>query len=325
MRVNLQDPGGKEAFVAMAAGADVVVESFRPGTAERLGIAYQDLRLVNPGLVYCSTTGYGHSGKRSNWAGHDLNYLAVGGYLAMSEPTSSGGPPIPGATLADAAAGGMHAALAVVSALLRRASTGEGSFLDVSVTDGVLWLMSLVADEHLATGSSPTPGHDVLSGRYACYSVYRARDGRWLSVAAIEPKFFANLCRALACEEWIDKQYDDSVQPQIRQALGAAFATLDRDRWVELLSGSDTCVAPVHSVAEVTEDVDLAASGAFVEAKSDRHGTFRQVGAVLAGMPPLTEPVEVPDLEATDTDELLADAGYDPGRIADLRERGVVQ
>jgi alpha-methylacyl-CoA racemase len=324
MRVDLRDPEGRKAFLAMVAGADVVVESFRPGTADRLGIGYDDLRVVNAGLVYCSTTGYGQRGRRVNWAGHDLNYLAVGGYLAMSEPSSRGGPPVPGATLADAAAGGMHAALAVISALFHRASTGEGGFLDVSVTDGVLWLMSLATDEHLATGSDPQPGHDVLSGRYAWYSTYRTRDDLWLSVAAIEPKFFANLCRAIGCDQWIDRQYDDSAQSQIREAFGSAFASADRETWVELLAGSDACVAPVQSVAEVADDEDLMASGAFVEAKSERHGSFRQVGAVLAGMPALAEPVEIPDEEATDTDELLAGAGYDPDTITGLRERGIV-
>ncbi len=152
---------------------------------------------MNPRIVYCSTSGFGQDGPRSGWAGHDLDYLAVGGYLAATGPRADGGPPVPGATIADAAGGGMHAALAVCAALVGRATTGEGTFLDVSVADGVLWLMSLAVDEHLATGTEPGPGHDVLTGRYACYDTYRAADGKWLAVAAIEAKFFANLCRAL--------------------------------------------------------------------------------------------------------------------------------
>ncbi|MGH9028426.1 MAG: CoA transferase, partial [Acidimicrobiales bacterium] len=243
---------------------------------------------------------------------------------AMSGPGQDGGPPLPGATVADVAAGGMHAALAVVTALLRRAVTGEGAFLDVSVADGVLWLMSLQVDEHLATGSEPAPGHDVLSGRYACYATYRARDGRWLAVAAIEPKFFANLCKTLGLEEWIDGQYEDAAQDQIRRALADAFASDDRDSWVERLANLDTCVAPVQGISEIVNDEQFAASGAFVEVKSAGHGSFRQVGAVLAGTARLSEPVHVPDDGATDTDVLLSAAGYPPSRISDLRERGVV-
>ena len=321
--LDLRDPEGRAALLALAARADVVIESFRPGTVERLGIGYEDVHEVNPGIVYCSTTGYGRSGPRATWAGHDLNYLAVGGYLDMSGPGPDG-PPLPGATVADAAAGGMQAALAIASALFQRASTGEGAFLDVSVTDGVLWLMSLAIDDHLATASAPKPGHDVLSGRYACYGTYQAGDGRWLAVAAIEPKFFANLCRELGCEELVPKQYDDQAQAQIRDALAAAFATAAQASWVERLAASDTCVTPVLSVAEVTADDQLAASGAFVEATSERHGRFRQLGAVLAGMPQLAEPVHVPDETTTDTDELLVAAGYELSQVQVLRSRGVV-
>lgn len=322
--LDLRETEGRDAFLALAARADVVIESFRPGTADRIGVGYEDVRSVNSGIVYCSTTGYGRSGPRARWAGHDLNYLAVGGYLGMSGGGGPEGPPLPGATVADAAAGGMQAALAIVSALYRRSSTGEGDYLDVSVTDGVLWIMSLLLDEHLATGSAPEPGHDVLSGRYACYGVYRAGDGKWLAVAAIEGKFFANLCRGLGREDLIARQYDDAAQPEIREALAAEFAKADRATWVEHLAGADTCVSPVNSVAEVAADVHLADAGAFPEATARDGLGFRQLGAVMAGMPALTEPVRVPDPEVTDTEDLLMAAGYDSEKVQDLLSRGVV-
>jgi len=325
VRLDLRDPDGRDAFVALAARADVVVESFRPGVVDKLGVGYEALAAVNPGIVYCSTTGYGQDGPRAGWAGHDLDYLAVGGFLASSGPRADGGPPIPGATVADSAAGGMHAALAVMAALHGRARGGTGAYLDVSVADGVLWLMSLAVDEQLATGSRPGPGHDVLTGRYACYDTYATADGRWLAVGAIEGKFFANLCRALGCEEWIDRQYDDDAQEDIRAALAAAFARRSRAEWVAELAGADTCVAPVQSVVELADDPQLAHRGALVEAEHPVHGGFRQVGAVLAGMPPLVTPVPLPAAEDTDTDALLATAGIDPARVAELREKGVIQ
>ncbi|HXQ61496.1 MAG TPA: CaiB/BaiF CoA-transferase family protein [Acidimicrobiales bacterium] len=324
VQLDVRHPDGLEAFLALAAGADVVVESFRPGVVDRLGIGYEDVRAVNAGIVYCSTSGYGQEGPRATWAGHDLNYLAVAGFLATSGPRADGGPPIPGATIADAAAGGMHAALAITAALFSRHLTGEGTFLDVSVADGALWLMSLAVDEHLAIGTEPGPGHDVLTGRYACYDTYRAADGRWLAVAAIEAKFFANLCRALGCEEWTDRQYDDDAQDEVRAAFTAAFARYDRDTWVAKLSADDTCVAPVQAVAEITHDPQFASRGAVV-AVSDIDGrSFSQLGALLAGMPPVSAPVIVSDPTETDTDELLESAGVDPARIATLRGAGVV-
>jgi len=324
VQLDVRDDGGRLALLALAARADVVVESFRPGVVDRLGIGYEAVRAVNAGIVYCSTSGYGQSGPRAQWAGHDLDYLAVAGYLASSGRRADGGPALPGATVADGAGGGMHAALAVCAALVRRGVTGEGTFLDVSVADGVLWLMSLAADEHLATGSAPGPKHDVLTGRYACYDIYRAGDGRWLAVAAIEGKFFANLCRALGCERWTEHQYDDDAQEAMRADLAAAFAARSRDEWVTELAGADTCVAPVQDVAEVGADPQFAWRGAVVEAKHPARGTFRQVGTVLAGAAPLAEPVVVPDESATDTDELLAGAGIDGERLADLRARGVI-
>jgi alpha-methylacyl-CoA racemase len=324
VKVDLRDDDGRQAFLALAVESDVIVESFRPGVVDRLGIGYREVSARNPRIVYCSTSGYGQDGPHSAWAGHDLDYLAVSGYLAMSAPTSGGAPPLPGATIADAAAGGMHAALSIMAALLARQSTGKGEYLDVAVADGALWLMSLSVDEHLATGSRPAPGHDVLSGRYACYGTYAASDGRWLAVAAIEPKFFANLCKALDCEKWVGMQYDDSVQNEIRADLSLAFARADRDSWVAELAGADTCVAPVLEPSEVESDPQYTYRRAIVEAEHPTTGTFRQVGPVLAGMPRLSEPVAVPDTKVTQTRELLESAGMSAMRVAELTSRGVL-
>ncbi len=273
-RIDLKSSDGRDEFLALARSADVVLESYRPGVVARLGIDYDAVRAVNPRIVYCSTSGYGQNGPASKWAGHDINYLAMGGYLAMSGRRSDGGPALPGATIADAAAGGMHAALSILAALLRRATTGTGAFLDVAVADGVLSLMSLAIDQHAATGAVMAPGGDLLTGRYACYDVYRARDEKWLAVGAIEPQFWANLCRALGCEQWTAHQTDDAVQADVRADLCAAFATRDRDDWVAALAPADTCVAPVYEVAEVLRDPHFVARHTFV----DGH-----VAPVLAG------------------------------------------
>jgi len=322
--VDLKSDAGRRAFLTLAARADVVVESFRPGVVDRLGIGYRQVADVNPAIVYCSTSGYGQDGPRSAWAGHDVCYLAVGGYLAMTEPRADGGPPLPGATVADAAGGGMHAALAVCAALAGRAATGKGAYLDVSVADGVLWLMSLAVDEHLATGVEPGPGHDILSGRYACYGTYRAADDRWLAVGAIEPKFFANLCRALDCPQWVDHQLDDSVQDRVRADFAAAFARHDRDHWVRRLAPADTCVAPVLTVAEVPGDEQFASRGAVAQAVHPGWGPLRQVAPVLAGMPRTDAPVPLPDPDATDTDDLLAGAGVGPADLEAWRSAGAI-
>jgi alpha-methylacyl-CoA racemase len=323
-RIDLKAAEGRDAFLALAAKADVVLESYRPGVAARLGIGFEDVRRVNPRIVYCSTSGYGQTGPAAAWAGHDLNYLAAGGYLHSSGRGAGGKPPLPGATIADSAAGGMHAALAIVCALLGRVRTGEGQYLDVSVLEGVLSLMSLQVDDHLATGAHPGPGHDVLTGRYAYYETYRCRDGKWLAVAAIEPHFYRNLVKAIGCEQWLDHQNDDAVQERMRADFAAAFVMRDRDDWVRELAPADTCVAPVHSIEEVVADPQLAARGAIGEAVSEGGRRFRQLAPALAGMPRPSGPVRVRDASVSDTEALLAEAGMGRGAIDALRASGVI-
>jgi alpha-methylacyl-CoA racemase len=314
--VDLKEDDGREAFLSLAAAADVVVESFRPGVVDRLGVGYDAVKARNPAIIYCSTSGYGQDGPHAQWAGHDINYLAVGGFLAMSSPGAEGAPPLPGASVADAAAGGMHAALAITAALAGRATSGAGAYLDVSVADGVLWLMSLPIDEQLALATDPGPGHDMLSGRFACYGTYQARDGRWLAVGAIEAKFFANLCRALDCPDLAGSQLDESAQPAIRAAFGAAFARRDRDEWVALLAAADTCVTPVLAVAEIAGDEQFAARGAVTTALHATEGTLHQLSPVLAGMDRPAAPISLPDLRQTQTAVLLAEAGVESPTIA---------
>jgi alpha-methylacyl-CoA racemase len=321
--LDLKTDGGRDAFLRLAARADVVIESFRPGVMERLGLGDAAVRAVNPGIVYCSTSGYGQHGPRAQWAGHDLNYLAVGGYLDCSGRNAEGGPALPGATIGDAAGGGMQAVIAILAALVHRAATGEGANLDVSVADGVVALMSLYVDEYFATGEIPGPGHNILTGRYACYDVYRCADDRWVAVGAIEPHFFANLCRALDCEQWLAHQTDDAVQDAMRADFRAAFARRTRDEWVTELGPADTCVSEVATVPELTASDNFRKRDVFVHATLAGHDDFEQVGRLFAGMDRSESVVEARDATITDTDALLGEVGYSAAEIAALREEGV--
>lgn len=324
---DLKSDGGREAFLRLAATADVVIESFRPGAVDRLGIGDEAVRAINPTVIFCSTSGYGQDGPRSQWAGHDLNYLAVGGFLDCTGREADGGPPIPGATIADSAGGGMHAVMSILAALVRRSRTGDGAYLDVSVADGVLGFMSLFVDEYLATGVEPGPGHNVLTGRYACYDLYECADGGWLSVAAIEPHFWANLCRALDREQWIDHQTDDDRQAAVRDDLRAAFKRRDRDAWVAELGPADCCVAPVLSVPEVVDDPQYRARGAFASACHPAVGEFRLAAPAFAGQRPDVpgdgDPA-VPDWTETQTEGLLTAAGVTGDEVARLIEEGAI-
>ena len=333
---DLKDDAGRGAFLALVAGADVVIESFRPGVADRLGIGYDDLRSANPSIILCSTSGYGQEGPRRDWAGHDVNYLATSGFLDCSGRRGDGRPALPGATVADIAAGGMQAAMAIMAALLRRdrpvsansdpeePGAQEGEHIDVSISDGAFTMMSLYVDEYLATGVEPGPGHYILTGRYACYDTYRCSDGRFVSVGAIEPRFWANLCELLGLAQYVDAQTDDAAQDEIREALAAVFATRPRDHWVDLLGPADTCVAPVNTVAEAVADPHTEARGLVVDAVSATDGPFRQSAPGWAGTVPPEGAYEVREPTATDTERLLVEAGLDGPRVDDLLQRGVI-
>lgn len=258
----------RDTFLSLADDADVIVESYRPGVAKRLGIDYETVRSRNARIVYAAITGYGQDGPYAQWAGHDLNYLGLGGYLATQRNA------LPGATVADSAGGGMHAAISILAALLRRERTGTGAYLDVSTTNGVLYLMALQIDQFLATGEEVAPRTTLLTGKYACYDIYECRDGKHVSVGAIEGKFFANLCEALGLDEHVSAQFDDAKQDTIRGALSAAFKRKDRDDWVAELAPKDTCVAPILDVSEV--------AGAFPTQRAPGH-EFEQLAPLIAG------------------------------------------
>ncbi|MCK0508117.1 CaiB/BaiF CoA transferase family protein [Aromatoleum anaerobium] len=325
LRVDLKSDAGRDVIQRLAAKVDVVIESYRPGVAARLGVGYAELAARNPKLVYCSTSGYGQDGPAAQWVGHDINYLAMSGFLACSGRDAAGRPAMPGATVADGAGGGMQAAMSILAALLRRDRNGEGAYLDVAITDGMLNLMSLYLDQYLATGEDTQPGSGILTGKYAWYGVYTTSDGKHLSVGAIEAHFFRNLCRLLDLEAFAAHQYDADKQDDMRTAFAQRFLTRRRDEWVALLAGADTCVAPVLSIPEVTAHPQLRARNAFMQADHPQHGTFEQLGPILAGSERRQPPHRVTPSSTTDTDAILGEAGFPAQQIAELRAAGCIE
>lgn len=325
IRVDLKSDAGREVILRLVRNADALIESYRPGVAGRLGLGYEQLAAHNPALIYCSTTGYGQQGPYAQWAGHDIDYLAVGGFLACSGRDGEGRPALPGATVADSAGGGMHAALSIMAALVERATSGKGRHLDVSVVDGVLNLMSLYVDQYLATGEETGPGSALLTGKFACYGVYATGDGKHVAVGAIEGKFFRNLCRLLGVEHCADGQYDAARQDEVRRALQQQFLRRSRDEWTALLAGQDTCVAPVLEISEVAQDRHLRSQRAFMTANHPTRGTFEQLAPNLAGADREQPTFELPPPGHLDTDAVLAEAGYGAEEIERLRSNGSVQ
>lgn len=255
--LDLKNPREKEAFLRLVPRADVLVESFRLGVMARLGLDYETLRRLNERLIYVAITGYGQDGADSAMAGHDINYLAQGGVLDITG--AEGGPPvIPGVQFADLAGGAMQAVIGVLLALAARARTGQGQRVDCSMLAGAAWLLPVPLAFYQATGALPERGAGVLSGRYACYHLYRCADGRWISVGALERKFWESLCRALDCEQFVADQFAEGERRmEIIAALARIFETRAAGEWVERLRPYDACVAPVKNVAEIMRDLGL--------------------------------------------------------------------
>jgi crotonobetainyl-CoA:carnitine CoA-transferase CaiB-like acyl-CoA transferase len=246
---DLRNERDRHGVLELAVAADVVMEGFRPGVMDRMGLGYELLSSRNSRLIYVAITGFGQTGQDALRAGHDINYLALAGALDLIG-WAAGPLAVPGFQMADIG-GTLHAVIGTLLALAAREKSGRGQFVDVSMTNAVASLMMLPLTILAATGHSPRWGDERLSGRYGCYGVYETADGRWVAVGALEPKFWAALCRELDCEYFIDGQFaEDGQREVIRDHLAAMFRTQTAAEWEERFRGKDVCVSAVLSLAE---------------------------------------------------------------------------
>ena len=322
--LNLKDPSAQRVLRELVMDADVFVEGFRPGVVSRLGCDYETMIGINPRLVYCSLSGYGQDGPYVGLVGHDINYISVGGALGMIG--SPDGPPvIPYNIVADFAGGGLHAATAILAAIIARGHTGRGQYVDVAMSDGVAYMLASMMSAYFADGIVPAPGAMALNGAAPYYNVYKCRDGRYLSVGCIEPWFWASLCRALDREDLISIQFDTGRAEYIKSELHDIFITRERDEWWETLSAMDNiAVAKVSTLEEVTSDPQNLHRNMVIQAGEVDGQPVRQVGIG----PKLSDtPGSVRFAGATTgqhTNETLAELGYSDDEIARLRESGAV-
>ena len=252
--INYRNPRGRELFLRLAQKADVVMETFRPGAVRRWKIDYDAVRAINPRIVYCSLSGYGQSGPYVNRAGHDLNYIAIGGLLALHG--AAGGPPLPpGVPMADLA-GGMLAALAILAALVGRERSGQGAYLDVSMLDAAVSWMAPMTGALAGLGQNPR-GRMPLSGKLACYNVYETADGKFISLAALEPHFWTGFCAAVERDDLARRQFDPEAVPQV----AAIFRQRTRQEWLERFRVVDVCVEPVNALDEMLLDPQVRHRG----------------------------------------------------------------
>ncbi len=277
--LDLKNPRGRNALLTLAESADVLIESFRPGVLDRLGVGWDALRARNPRLIYVPLTGYGQTGARALDAGHDVNYMALGGALGEMEG-------IPGVQFADLAGGAMQTVIGVLLALAAREKTGRGQLVDVAMLDGVVSLLTIPL-----TWLNAGAGENILTGRYACYSVYGTADGRSLAVGALEPKFWNSVCEALGFPEFAPDQFaGDPRRTGIKDAVSAAFLTRTAEEWLAAFARADACVTLVRSIAETFADEELRARGTVVRLDGMDHigvtPKLEETPGELGGTPP---------------------------------------
>src|SRR5205085_1411669 len=265
MTLNLKSAEGREIFLRMVEQADVVLESFRPGVLERLGLGYEQLKEVNPDLIYCAISGYGQDGPYRLRAGHDLNYAGYAGLLHYNRGPH-GEPAMPATQLGDLAGGSYMAVIGILAAVVGRVQTGEGRKIDVSMTEGVMSLLPLVAGAYLNTGKAPRPGFSALDGGLPCYNIYETKDGKHVTLAALEPKFWHAFCTRIGHLELLP--FHTPVGPGEREeamdTLRAIFKTRTRDEWVAELGDIDACVRPAYSIDEALNHQPAQARGVTV-------------------------------------------------------------
>ncbi len=326
--LNMKEPESREIFYRLAGDADVVVEGFRPGVMDRLGAGYSKVNEINPSVVYCSVSGYGQDGPYAAMAGHDLNYISLAGVLSMIGNSEEEKPAIPLNLLADYAGGGLCGAVGILAALLARQTTGRGQYVDIAMTDGVMYMMAALVSGFYQRGHTTARGGDRLNGGTPYYNVYRTRDGKYLSIAAIEPWFWANLCRALGRADLADSQTAGGGRRQeVLQFLEQTFATRTRDEWFELLKDRNISVGKVYSLEEALADPHVAHRGMVVEvdAPDIPGGKVSQVGISIRLSETPGQVRRVGAVTGRHTVEVLEGLGYTKDEISDLTLRQVVQ
>ncbi len=278
--IDLGHPSGKEVFLALVKKCDVVLDGYRPGAMERLELGYEQLKEVNPKLIYAALTGFGQTGPYRDRAGHDLNYIAFGGLLDLLGESDSQ-PILPGLQLADIAAGALPTVIGILLALQhrQRRTSGRGQMVDISMFDAVLGLMPVQIANYTATKRRPKRGHERLFGRYACYNVYPVRNGRYVAVAALEPKFWKELCEALEREDLIADQFVEGDAQQVLIAeLTRVFQKREVAEWMEIFGGRDVCVTEVRDICRAVQDESLPARGMVVQVPGGGGGVYQQLG-----------------------------------------------
>ncbi|MNF39701.1 Succinyl-CoA:(R)-benzylsuccinate CoA-transferase subunit BbsF [compost metagenome] len=324
LALDLKQPEALEVVKQLLQDHDIVLEQFRPGVMERLGLGYEALKAINPRLIYVSITGYGQTGPYKDRAGHDINYLALAGVASYTGRKDSGPLPL-GIQAADIAGGSLHGVIGLLAAVIARQHSGQGQHLDVSMTDCAFSLNAMAGAGYLACGVTPGREDQVLNGG-SFYDYYSTRDGRWLSVGSLEPDFMQQLCTALGQPHLAAQGLSPRPEEQkaLKLALQIEFEKHDFAELCQLFTGVDACVEPVLNLAEAVEHPQLKARELLTQVPRSDGSTQAQMACPLKFSEGLPEPRHIGAALGAHTDQVLSELGYSLEQIAELRRARVV-
>ena len=334
MALNMKAPEGQAIFRKLAAGADVIVEGFRPGVMKRLGADYETIRALNPRIVYCSLSGFGQDGPYRDYPAHDMNYLSLAGVLGLIGEADRK-PAIPLNLVADYAGASLHGALGIVLALFGRERTGRGQHVDVSYLDTTISLLAATPNMRFffSDGMAPRRGEGFLGGSYPYYAIYETQDDKLLTIGCTEPWLWENFCKAIGRPDFarFARKADQFVraanaeEDKARREIEDIIRTRDRDEWYDILVKADVCVGKVYDVEEMVRDPQVNHREMIVEVEHPKHGKIKEFGvAIKLSDTPGTVRHAAP-ASGEHTEAVLRELGMAPAEISALRGKGVIE
>lgn len=324
MKLNLKTNEGKEIFKKLVKEYDVLVEGFRPGVMDKLGVGYETLKKENPKLIYCAITGYGQTGPYKDKAGHDNNYISLAGILELAGKSGGEASLLP-VQVADLGGGALMAAIGVLTAIIGRQKSGEGTFVDISMQDGALSWMSAIVAKYLVDKEMPERGELYLNGALLAYDVYPTKDGRFMSVGALEPKFWETFCKAINRADIIPEfMANGERKKQLREEIRAIFKSKTQKEWVEFFKGMEVCCEPAKTIPEVLEDAHLKERNMFIDVPAPSGTMTKQVNNPIK-FSTVSDIKRKPSPKLGEhTQEVLKTLGYSEEELREFQNKGVV-
>lgn len=322
--LNLRSNRGKQIFFELVKNADVVVEGFRPGVMDKLGVGYKALKEMNSGIIVCSISGYGQDGPFAQKAGHDWNYLSIAGISGFTG-TKEGKPIMPGVQIADIGGGALQAAFCILAAVIGREKTGKGQYIDIAMMDGALAWVALYAGKYFIDGESPVPSREMITGQFACYNVYKTKDGRYMSLGALEPQFWSAFCKAVGRDDLVREQYTSGRRAdEVVAEVESIFAKHTREEWIELLRDVDCCCEPVNNFDETFSHPQVLHRNMVVEMEHPTEGWIRMLNFPGKFSETPAKMKLPPPTLGQHTEDLLGELGITKEEIAELVKEKVI-